>query len=67
MAKLNAERDVKPELAVINGRMTNEKLQLRELGNGWALVDHHGEVVINGTLREMFNFILGAKYITERE
>lgn len=70
MAKLNADRDVRPELAVVNGRMTNEKWELREIlkngSSGWSLVQAGtGTTIIAGTLREVFSFIIGAKYISE--
>lgn len=65
MAKLNADRDVRPELAVVNGRMTNEKWQLHEGTKGWAIISNSGKTLIEGTLREVFSFIIGAKYITE--
>lgn len=65
MAKLNADRDVAPELRLINGRLKDSQLILHDCMNDWELWEADGQVLIKGTLREVYSFIRGIKYATE--
>ena len=65
MAKLNYDRDVK---TLVNKLQTqfeasrNMKLRVRSAGDKWIVVQHNDkveELLIEGTLRECYSFLLG--------
>lgn len=65
MAKLNYDRDVK---TLVNKLQTqfeasrNMKLRVRSTGDKWIVVQHNDkveELLIEGTLRECYSFLLG--------